>query len=167
MKKQIHILQGISILTIILILSLLTVKFIYYINQEKVDTDYMWNIKLNNIIINKDSKNCKTTINDNILSTEVILEQENDFYEFTFDIENNGSLSAELSEMTLGIDNPKNILTYQISYTDNSPINKGDIIESNSKKTILVRVEYPHQPEKIYDALSLTLTINLKYIAIY
>lgn len=167
MKKQIHILQGLFILTFITIVSLLTIKFIYKINQETVDTSYMWNIKLNNIKIKEGSKNCKTTIENNILKTEVLLEKEEEFYEFTFDVENNGTLDAKLSQINLGIDNPKNILTYKITYQDGTTINKEDIIKSNSKKTILVRVDYPKQTDKIYEALKLSLTLNLTYVAIY
>lgn len=167
MKKQLHILQGLFILTFILIMSLLIIKFIYNINQENIDTSYMWNIKLDNIKIKEGSKNCKTTIENNILKTEVLLEKEEEFYEFTFDVINNGSLDAKISEIKLGIDNPQNILTYKLSYLDGTSINKEDILESKSKKTILIRVDYPKQKDKVYEALKLSLTLNIKYTAIY
>lgn len=167
MKKQLHILQGLFILTFIFIMSLLVIRFIYNINQESIDTSYMWNIKLDNIIIKEGSNNCKTVIENNSLKTEVVLEKEEEYYEFTFDVINSGSLNAKISDIKLGIDNPRNILTYKISYLDGTPINKEDILNSNTQKTILVRVDYPKQNENIYDALSLTLTLNLKYIAIY
>ena len=167
MKKQIHILQGIIIILVIFISFLLSVKFIYKINNEQVDTEYIWNINLTNLTISEGSVTGTTTLEDNTLTTTVTLKNESDYYEYTFDIENNGSIESILDSITLGIDNPKNILTHQVTYLDGTPINKGDTILPNSKKTILVRIDYPKQESKIYEELTLSISLNLKYIAKY
>lgn len=167
MKKQLHILKGLFILTTIFLASLLFIKFLYKINNEQIDTDYLWNIKFNNIIIEEGSQEGKIDFTDNNLSLEVELSKETEYYEFTIDIENSGTLNAKLDTINLAIDNPKNILKYQVTYLDGTTIKKGDIIESQSKKTIKIRIDYPKTKEKIYDALRLSLTLNMKYIASY
>lgn len=165
MKKQIHILQGLFILTLILIATLLSIKFIYNIKNEKMDTEYLWNIKFANLQIKEGSKKGNINLKDNQLSLDVELEKENEYYEFTIDIENKGTLNAKLDSIILDIDNPKKILIYKISYLDGTSLNKGDILLSKSKKTILVKIEYPKQKEKIYELLKMSLSISLKYIA--
>jgi hypothetical protein len=56
MKKQIHIQKGLLILTAIFICSLFLVMFVYRITHEKVDTSYMWNIKLTNLKVKEGSE---------------------------------------------------------------------------------------------------------------
>ena len=62
-----------------------------------------------------------------------------------------------------------NIISELIEDTNKkeTSINKEDILESKSKKTILIRVDYPKQKDKVYEALKLSLTLNIKYTAIY
>lgn len=165
MKKQLHILQGIIILLIILIISLLLVKFLYKINNEKIDTTYIWNLSINNLNI-KGNEKSKTAIKDNNITSEIILEKETELYEYTFDITNNGTKKAKLNNLNIEVKNPQNILVYSINYLDNKEIKIGDIINPNTKKTIIVRVEYPKQKNKIYDELKLTLNINFEYKAV-
>ncbi len=144
MKKQLHILKGLMILSIIFISSLLLIKFIYYINHKKIDTSYIWNISLNNIQIAEGSEEANISIDKNKIDLKVTLKEENDFLEATFDIENKGSLNAILEDYKLNIDNQKNILKYKITYLDNSEIQKGDIINSKTKETIklLLNLKY-------------------------
>lgn len=167
MKKQLHILKGLFILTIIFIASLLSIKFFYKINNEQLDTNYLWNIKFNNIVVEEGSQEGKIDFKDNNLALEVELSSSKEYYEFTIDIENSGTLNAKLATINLAVDNPKNILNYQVTYLDGTTIKQGDIIESQSKKTIKVRIDYPETKEKIYDALKLSLNLNMKYIASY
>lgn len=167
MKKQLHILKGLFIITLILIASLLSIKFIYKIDHESLDTDYLWNIKFTNLEIKEGSNQGKIDLVDNNLSLEVELSKEKEFYEFTIDIENSGTLNAKLETINLGIDNPKNILKYQVVYLDGTPLKQGDILASNSTKAIKIRVDYPETKEKVYEKIKLTLTLNMKYIASY
>lgn len=167
MKKLIHILQGIMILIVILVAGLLAIKFIYEIRHEEMDTKYMWDISLNNLNVKEGSKEAEISIIDNILNLDVVLESEEEFYEFTFDIENKGTLDAELKNFNSVVQNPKGILTFEISYINNEKIKKGDVISSNSKDTVLVKIKYPKQKKKVYEALELKLSLTLEYTAIY
>lgn len=167
MKKQIHILEGIIILTIILIAVLLLISFLYHIKHEQMDTTYMWNINFNNLKVTEGSNKGNISLENNNIKLDVLLKKEGEFYEFTLDIENSGTLDAKLEEINLKHNNPKNILKYNITYLDGTPIKKDDILESNSTKTIKLRITYPKLKNKIYDALELKLSLEIKYTAIY
>lgn len=167
MKKILHILEGLFIITLIIIASLLSIKFLYKINNEKVDTEYLWNINFTNLQIKEGSKNGNIKLKDNQLTLDVKLDKEQQFYEFSIDIENKGEFKAKLDNLILDVDNPKNILTYKLAYKDGTTIKKGDIINPKTTQSIIIRVEYPKQKEKVYDALKLSLTLKMKYIASY
>ena len=166
MKKQIHILQGLMILLSILIISLCSIKFIYAISHEKIDTTYMWNIEFNNIVINPLSSKGDIKLDNNKLLLDVTLNNENDFYEFTMDIFNRGSLDAKITDINISSSND-NIFKYQLNYLDGNSLLKGDILKSLSKTTIKVRIWYPKLDKKIYESLHLDLSLNIKYEAIY
>lgn len=166
MKKQLHILQGFIILTVILIFGLLSIKFIYHIRHEKLDTTYMWNIDFENLQVSEGSKEGNLTINDNEVSLDVELDNENEFYEFTIDVTNNGTLDAKISDLFFNIENDKNILKYSLTYLDDRQIAKDDILSSKEKKTIKVKVYYPIQTNKVYEALNLKLSFRINYTAI-
>ena len=82
----------------------------------------------------------------------------------TFDIENSGTLDAILDEYNLSIDNPKNIITYNITYLNGNPLKKGDILNNKSTLAIKVRIDYPKQEKKIYEELNIKISLSLKYI---
>lgn len=167
MKKQLHILEGLMILILVLIAILLTIKFMYHINHEPMDTTYMWNITFTNLQVTKESQQGTINLEDNLLTLDVTLKEEGEFYEFTLDTCNNGTLDAKIEEIFLNITNPQNILTYTLTYEDGSLIQKGDILSSNETKTLKIRISYPKQKEKIYDSLNLKLSLNIKYTALY
>ncbi len=167
MKKQIHILEGLLILIVILLLGLLTIKFIYHIRHEEVDTSYMWNINFTNLTVSEGSKKGTINLDNNSINLDVTLSKENEFYEFTIDINNTGSLDAEITKLLIDIDNPDNILEYTITYLNGLSIDEGDTLLSNETKTIKIRIEYPHQNSKIYNALNLKLSLNIEYSPIY
>lgn len=164
MKKQIHIQKGLLILTAIFICSLLLVMFVYRITHEKVDTSYMWNIKLTNLKVKEGSEKADLSLKDNKVNLDLTLKKEKDFYEFYFDIENNGTLDALLKEMDFKVDNPKNIITYKITYLNDQQIKEGDILNNKSTQTIKVRIDYPEQEKKIYEELNIKISLSLKYI---
>ncbi len=167
MKKQIHILEGLLILVVIFLLGLLTIKFIYHIKHENKDTSYIWNINFTNLKVSEGSKNGTINFDNNSIDLDVTLEKETEFYEFTIDIENTGTLDAEITNVDINVENKDNILDYQVTYTNGLSVDKGDILGSERTKTLKIRVEYPNQPSKVYKALNLKLSLNIEYSPIY
>lgn len=167
MKKQIHILEGLIIIIILIIALLMSIKFIYNIKHETLDTSYMWNIEFNNLKIIEGSEEGNLSLKDNQINLEANLKKEGEYISFTIDITNHGSLDAKINDINLKVDNPTNILTYSISYINKEPINIDDILLGKETKTILITIKYPKQPKKIYDPLNLKLALNISYTAIY
>ena len=167
MKKQIHILEGLIIIIILIIALLMSIKFIYNIKHETLDTSYMWNIEFNNLKIIEGSEEGNLSLKDNQINLEANLKKEGEYISFTIDITNHGSLDAKINDINLKVDNPTNILTYSISYINKEPINIDDILLGKETKTILITIKYPKQPKKIYDPLNLKLALNISYKAIY
>lgn len=166
MKKQIHILEGIMIHTIIIIFGLFAVSFIYKISHEELDSSYMWDISFSNLKVKDGSKEGTISLENDAIALEVELEEENEYYEFTLDVENKGTLDAKISDINLNVENDKNILEYSLTYLDDRYIEKDDILKSGEKKTIKVKIYYPTQSNKVYDALNLKLSFDLNYTAV-
>ena len=72
------------------------------------------------------------TSTEELEQAEIILEKETEFYEYTFDITNNGSKKAKLNSLNIEVKNPKNILVYSINYLDNKEIKKERILQKTS-----------------------------------
>ena len=136
MKKQIHILEGLMILTIILIFSLLTINFIYTIRKQVFDSSYIWNINFSNLKVSEGSKEGNISLKDDCVSLQVELAEENEYYEFTLDVSNNGTLDAKVGDINLDVKNDRNILNYSLTYLDDKNIQKNDLLRSGETKTI-------------------------------
>ena len=99
-------------------------------------------------------------------SDKIVSMNEEEFYEYTIDIKNEGNLDAQISEINQEIKSTKNILVAKINYDDGTEIKKGDVLKSGDKKTVKVSITYPKQKEKIYDELTLELSFSLKYVPV-
>ena len=167
MKKQLHILEGLLILTLILLLGLSVIRFIYNIKHEKIDTTTMWNIEFINLKVKEGSKEGIINLKNNTIDLDVSLEKPNEFYEFTIDVQNKGSLDAKITNYKINVDNQKDILKYRVTYLNDVSIDIGDILKSNETKTIKIRVEYPIDSPKTKESLNLKLSLKIEYSSIY
>lgn len=166
MKKVISILESLLIIVLLFITILLSIKFIVKIKHEQIDSTYLWNITFSNPKIKEGSQDGEIKTNDNELNFSVTLKNEEEFYEYTIDIKNEGNLDAQISEINQEIKSTKNILVAKINYDDGTEIKKGDVLKSGDKKTVKVSITYPKQKEKIYDELTLELSFSLKYVPV-
>ena len=125
-----------------------------------------WNIHWENVVPNNESTiSAETpTIGDNgtKVTYEVELEMPGDFYEFTVDAKNDGSINGKIDEVRHSIKEvtivneeevettatlPSYIL-YTVYYdgTETAPA-EGDILEAGDKQTYRVRIEYDRNSE--------------------
>lgn len=165
MKKVIEIIGIIVIVAIFTTSCFLLYKFVNKISHEDVDTSYMWNIKYLNMKITEGSKKGKVMEKDEGINLHVTLSKPKEFYELTFDVTNKGTLKAYIADIVKEIVSTDDILKCQISYLDNSEIQKGDILLPKQTKTIKIRIEYPKTKTKIYKKLQLVLNFKLIYKA--
>lgn len=163
MKKVISILEIILILLIITIAFMLSLKFFYTIQKEDLNEKYYLDIKISELMVEEGSKLDDISYNNETLNLNVTFKEENDFCKIKMKIKNNGSLSAKLNDITNEINANNQILKYEITYENQEQLKKGDIIESNEEKTIIIFIYYPKQDKKIYDELTLQLKLILNY----
>lgn len=164
MKKALCIIENIIIILLLIISCLLFVKFIYHINHETLDTTYLWNISYQNFQTTSGSQSINLENKDDSLNFSVTLKNEEEFSEFTIDLVNNGSLDAKIANIDKEIVSTNNVLVASITYLDGTAIKENDILKSQETKKIKVRIDYPKQKEKIYEALKLELKLKIKFV---
>ena len=132
-----------------------------------------WDIHFENLNVSDGSVTAITpaTIQSNKvdITYSIRLERPGDFYEFTVDVKNDGTLPGKVSISTLnGITSQAApVIDYSITYTNGRSVNIGDILNAGAKKTIKVRVFYKDDIQ-VSDLpssnINLTLTYTLQYI---
>ena len=103
------------------------------------------------------------------ITYSIRLERPKDYYEFTVDVKNDGTLPGKVSISSLaGITTEAaSIIDYTITYINGRSVNIGDILNAGAKKTIRVRVFYKDEinPDDFPATdLNLTLTYTLQYV---
>ena len=100
------------------------------------------------------------------LTWAVSLNTPGQFYEFTVDVVNDGSIDAmigSLSNSTLTTDQAK-YLDYTVTYSDGAEIEQYDKLEAGDTETLKVRVEFKSDPEQLPSTAS---AISLTYTSTY
>ena len=129
-----------------------------------------WDIHFENVNITEGSVEAiKEAIIANEAATlveyEIELSKPGDFYEFTVDAVNKGSLDAILNSVLLtGVEDNEQYVSYSVTYLDGTEILVGDDLKSNTEKTYKVRVEYKKDIVTLpTDDLNLTLVFGVTY----
>ena len=131
-----------------------------------------WNVYWDNIQVSSGSVTGTQVItqptidtNKTAVSFHVNLKQPRDFYEFTVDAKNIGSIDAMIDTITKTTSIP-NYLNYTVTYDDDIELTEKQLLKANSTEKYKVRVEYrsdidvielPSTPE------SISLTFGLSY----
>ena len=167
MKKALGILESLLVAQLLFVSILIGIKFIYGIRHETIEVKYLWNITSSEIKVTEGSVTGEINNTDDGISLNIKLKNEEDFYEFTYDISNNGNLDAIITKIDQEIISTNDILKAKITYLDGTEIQEGDIIKSKETKTIKVRIEYPKQETKIYEELTLKFFHKISFSPSY
>ena len=167
MKKVLSFLENLLIISLLFVCVLVFIKFVYGINHETIDTKYLWDITYSDIKVTEGSTGGEVKNDPNSVNLSVTLKNEGEFYEFTYKINNNGNLDAQIAKINKVIESKDNILQAKIIYEDGSEIHEGDIIKSKETKVVKVRIDYPKQEKKIYDELTLNLSFLITFVPYY
>ena len=130
-----------------------------------------WDVHFANIKVTSGSVTATTAASINSATTAVnyavTLNKPGDFYEFTVDVVNGGTLDAKLSTITLGgLTSAADVYTnYTATYSDGTTIKQNDTIAAGATKTLKVRVEFDStisnsQLPTSAESLSLTFAVN-------
>ena len=112
-----------------------------------------WDVHFNNLnvktgSVSGDNVATAATIsstNTTLVSYEVTLAKPGDYYEFTVDVVNDGSLDALVSAQPIlgGVNSDQDkYVNYSITYDDGTAISANDTLDAGVTKTYKVRVEY-------------------------
>ncbi len=101
-----------------------------------------WNIAFTNIA-NKAGVTPSTqpTISGTSLTYAVSLTQPGQYYQFTVDVKNSGTLPAKLSTAPT-ITGTSSYITHTVTYSDGTAVKAGDTIAAGATKTLKVKVLY-------------------------
>ncbi len=102
------------------------------------------------------------------VSFDVTFDSPGQFYGFSIDVINQGSLAAAVenfSKTTLTEEQQK-YLTYEVKYSDGTNINARDVLEINETKTINVLLSYKENPEAMPEVSEQTLhfTFSINFV---
>ena len=174
MKKRKNTLKFIII---ILVLSLgLGYAFLTTTLQIEGVTDIdanTWNVYWDNVQVKSGSVTATTPTIDSsktMVSFNVHLSEPGDYYEFTVDAINDGSIDAMIETITKTINNSTtvpNYLNYTVTYDDDVEIENNHILEAGNKEIYKIRLEYRTDinPSDLPSAAaSLPLTFGLTYV---
>ena len=94
-----------------------------------------------------------------------------DFYEFTVDVTNTGTIDAKLGEAPIlsGVSAEQDVYTnYTVTYSDNTAINANDKLAAGATKKLKVRVEFDREnitnSQLPTEAQPLNLTFAMNYV---
>ena len=132
-----------------------------------------WDIHFANLVVNGNSVTATTpatidSTNNTSINYAITLDKPGDFYEFTVDIVNAGSIPGKINLVTInGITSEvEDIIDYSITYSNNKLVQVNDILNANSSKNIKVRIYFIEDitPEDLLDTeANLNLTLSITY----
>ena len=172
--------------TYFIMISLLLIGVVYAILQANLQIkgtakikENTWDIHFNNIEVNENSvsigendshasidpeNNCKVYF-------EVTLSLPGDFYEFTVDVVNSGTIDGMIGELnkTLKVNNEAvsetpDYLTYSVTYADGMEILENHKIEAGETETYKVRLEFKTDIEELPEATTITTSLEPQYL---
>ena len=139
--------------------------------------DSKWDIHWNNVVITEGSvntsnedkatiDNTKTTVNYNI-----VLDKPGDFYEFTVDAVNEGTIDGMIDVISSKLNNEEittlpAYLNYSITYSDGVSLQENQELKAGTSETYKVRIEYKRDIEA-NQLPETTQTLNLSFSVTY
>ena len=133
-----------------------------------------WSVYFNNVQVSEGSVDASvvpTTTGTATTSVNytVLLDKPGDFYEFTVDAVNAGTIDAMIDSITMtSLDTDvATYLNYTATYLDGTTLAQNDVLEADDSTTYKVRVEYKKNIEATdldEDGINLTLTFGINYV---
>lgn len=131
--------------------------------------DAKWGIQLNNYTLTDGSvtPNADPTITDTTISFAAKVNEPGEFYGFSIDVENNGTINASIANFSVTPDfSTINYLDASFTYEDGTPVQNGDLLIAGTAKRIIVRLSYKDGiDESLYPTTdqSFNVVVSLNY----
>ena len=151
------------------------------INGTAKIAENRWDVHFDNIVVNQDSvpigtgdsgatidpdNNCKVDFS-------VTLSLPGDYYEFTVDVKNAGSIDAMIGTLTktlkvnnVEIETVPEYLNYTVTYEDGGEILENHMLAKGTKETYKIRLEFKTDidAEDLPDTTTLSMTVEPTYV---
>ena len=109
-----------------------------------------WNIHWDNVQVSSGSVTAATPIidvNGTTVSYTITLNEPGDFYEFTIDAVNSGTLDGMISSISSKLDNEEIVelpdyLDYAVTYVDGTEVATNQLLAAGTSEKYKVRIEY-------------------------
>ena len=176
MKKK----SGKKVVLSLLALLLLTITVGYAalsttlnINGTSKINNATWNVQFKNLTVTPGSVSAtKAATIDSATEIDYNVEliKPGDFYEFTVDVTNTGTIDAKLGEAPIlsGVSAEQDVYTnYTVTYSDDTAINANDKLAAGATKKLKVRVEFDRNitnSQLPTEAQPLNLTFAMNYV---
>ena len=114
-------------------------------------THSSWDIHFDNLVVNQNSTatvdQAATIDSDTAVSYEITMSQPGDFYEFTVDVVNDGTLDGMIESVSSKLNNTEittlpSYLEYSVTYSDKVQIEPNQLLEAGNSETYKVRIGY-------------------------
>ena len=166
-----------QVTTYFILLALLLIGVIYAILQANLQINgtakigaNTWDIHFDNIQVNENSVSIGSgdsaaTIdpeNDCKVDFEVTLSLPGDFYEFTVDVVNAGTIDGMIQTYT--IPNVPNYLDYTITYADGMSLAENQLLSAGATETYKARLEFRNDLDELPDAETLSTSFEVVYV---
>ena len=133
-----------------------------------------WSVYFTNVQVNEASVEASVVPTTNGTSTTsinytVTLDKPGDFYEFTVDAVNDGTIDAMIENINMtNLDSDvAKYLSYTATYLDGTTLTEKDVLEKNTLETYKIRVEYKKDvvaSDLDETGINLTLYFEVKYV---
>ena len=161
-----------KILTINLIVLIIMLMFGNVSNA--ITNDSRWNIHFENIEIKNGSVEATQvpTVTDSSnleITYSVNLNLPGEFYEFTVDVVNSGSIDAMVNNVSINelSAEQKRYVSYDVTYSDGTKINKNDLLKAGRAAKLRVRVAYRNDitaDDLLSDDSTVDLSLSVEYV---
>ena len=149
-NKKNYILVALLLLVVTITVGYAALSTTLNINGSSTITKQSWDVHFESLNVTAGSVTATTpaaiTADDTTKVTYgITLAKPGDFYEFTVDVKNGGTLPAKLSAAPTidGVSTDQDVyVNYTVTWSDGSAIAAGDTIQGGDSKTAKVRVEY-------------------------
>ena len=135
--------------------------------------DATWDIHFDNIQITSGSVTATTAptiIDDTTVTFAATLENPGDFYEFTVDVVNAGTMNAKIDSLEILPDltaEQSNYFYYNVTYADGFPVNLGDALNAGNTETLKILFKYKVLGDPSFypaEDMNFSFSISMGYI---
>ena len=140
------------------------------ITGKAVISKNIWDIHYDNVAVSTGSVVASSFHLDSEklnINFSIDLPNPGDFYEFTVDVVNDGTLDAEIASIvkTEFTQEVAEYLDFQVTYADGSAISEGNLLANNTSATYKVRIKYKDDASNDHNG-KVSLAFGVNYVQV-